>query len=350
MRSINGVNVCVTGGAGFLGSHLVDHLIEDRNCEVLVIDDLSAGNRAWVHPKAHFVHCDITGTETYLYKLFKNYKIKYVFNYAAVPYIPYSFERPLRVFDINAHGALKVINAAQEAGCDGILQVSSAEIYGDAGQTRMVQMQGDITDPDSCKPAGKVSYLPNKINELAKVQPHSTYGVAKAAIDAMVQVRWKEAKTPCIALRQFNGFGPRETHPYIIPEIIQQVYQQDKADTCVVRLGNDSYRDFQYCDDAVRMAVELLEYGTFGEVYNLGSQQGIKMYALAALIGHLMGRKDVQVVQDPSRVRPWEIWHLQADCTKIHSAIKYRHLTSFEDGLLRTIEDFRSSGHKWHWQ
>lgn len=335
MRSIRGVNVAVTGGAGFLGSHLVDHLIDDRNCEVLVLDDLSAGNRAWVHSKAVFEHCDITGSESYLWRLFKDYKIKYVFNYAAVPYIPYSFERPLRVFDINAHGALKVINAAQEAGCDGILQVSSAEIYGNG-------------NPFPNLTAEHSSYA--QISEYTPVAPHSTYGAAKAAIDAMVQVRWKEAKTPCIALRQFNGFGPRETHPYIIPEIIQQVYQQDKADTCVVKLGNDSYRDFQYCEDAVRMAVELLEYGTLGEVYNLGSEQGIKMYDLARLIGHLMGHQNVEVVQDPARVRPWEIWHLQSNNDKINSVVKYRHQTSFEDGLMKTIEDFRRNGHKWHWQ
>ena len=339
MRSSRDVSVCVTGGAGFLGSHLVDHLIEDRGCRVLVLDDLSAGNKEWVHKDATFQHCDITGTETYLYKLFKQHSIKFVLNYAAIPYIPYSFERPLRVFDINAHGALKVINAAQEAGCEGILQVSSAEIYGN-----------DKFDPTL--PINKRTGYPSgwKISEQAPVNPHSTYGTAKAAIDAMVQVRWREAKTPCIALRQFNAFGPRETHPYVIPEIIQQVYQQDKAENCVIRLGNDSYRDFQFCEDAVHMAVELLDCGDFGQVYNMGSESGIKMYDLARLIGHLMGHQNVEVVQDSARVRPWEIWHLQSDNTKISSVVKCRHQTSFEDGLMKTIESFRNNGCKWHWQ
>ena len=126
----------------------------------------------------------------------------------------------------------------------GILQVSSAEIYGDA---------------------------PNHpIDEKYPANPHSTYGASKLAIDALVQARWREAKTPAIALRQFNCVGENETHPYIIPEIVRQL----DGEFSTVMLGNNSFRDFQYAGDAVRMAVELLEKGNFGEVYNMGSQEG----------------------------------------------------------------------------
>src|SRR5258708_532482 len=129
---IQNTKVAVCGGAGFLGSHLVDHLINDRNCEVLVLDNLITGQKKFVNPKATFLWCDITHSEEQLRKIFLQYKIEYVFNYAAEPYIPVSFERPLHVFDINARGALLVMNAAQEAGVKRMLQVSSAEIYGDA--------------------------------------------------------------------------------------------------------------------------------------------------------------------------------------------------------------------------
>lgn len=322
-RIITGSNVCVVGGAGFIGSHLVNYLIEERKCKVLVIDNLITGQKRFIHPKATFEHVDITGSEEYLNKLFKHHKIDYVFNYAAEPYIPLSFERPIYVFNVNAFAALKVINAAWEAGVKGILQVSSAEIYGDAK---------------------------GKVDETAPVRPHSSYGAAKMAVDAMVQVRFKEAKAPVIALRQFNCLGERETHPYIIPEIIKQVSEALARKSGVkkveVKLGNNSFRDFQYAGDAAAMAVELLEKGQFGEVYNMGSEEGIQMYDLAVLIGKLMGTT-VVVKEDESRRRPWEIWHLQSDNSKLYKTITYRPKTNLEQALEKTIEWFRSNGSKW---
>jgi nucleoside-diphosphate-sugar epimerase len=324
-REIRGSSIAVIGGAGFLGSHLVDHLIDDRDCNVLVLDNLITGQKRFVHPKAKFMWCDITHSEEQLRKIFLDHGIEYVFNYAAEPYIPVSFDRPLHVFDINARGALLVMNAAQEAGVKGILQVSSAEIYGDA-------------------PA-------HPINEDYPARPHSTYGAAKLAIDALVQSRYKEAKTPAIALRQFNCVGERETHPYVIPEIIKQVEGQidgaPDAAPVKILLGNDSFRDFQYAGDAVRMATELLEKGEFGEVYNMGSEEGIKIYDLADLIADLMCAQGGMVVQDPNKIRPWEIWHLQSDNSKLYSVIKYRPKTGLSKALTKTIDWFYANGRKW---
>ena len=335
-RNISGTNVAIIGGAGFLGSHLVDYLIEEKGCQVLVIDNLESGRREFIHPKANFAYCDITQSEHYLLTLFKHHEIQYVFNYAACPYIPVSFERPLHVFNVNAFGALKVINAAHEAGCEGILQVSSAEIYGEG--TR--HSENDLEHLRS-----------NKIDEHDDVCPHSSYGAAKAAIDAMVQVRWKEAQVPCIALRQFNCIGERETHPYIVPEIISQLSKcDDTRSSAIVKLGNNSFRDFQYAGDAVCMAVELLEKGTFGEVYNMGSEEGVKMYDLAGMIGKVMGFEKVIVEQDPSRIRPYEIWHLQSDNTKLYNTITTRPTVTFQEALQRTVADFYSSGNKWCWE
>lgn len=310
-RTVRNCPVAVCGGLGFLGSHLVDYLVEERGCRVLVIDNLVSGHRKFLNPKARFEYADITQSETQLYKLFRKYGIEYVFNYAASPYIPVSFERPLHVFDINARGALMVMNAAQDADVKGILQVSSAEIYGDQD---------------------------GKIKETDQANPHSTYGASKLAIDSLVQCRWKEAKTPAIAMRQFNCVGERETHEYVIPVIIDQVSRGN-----TVSLGNNSFRDFQYAGDAVRMAVELLEKGEFGEVYNMGSEEGVQIYDLAKQIGRLMG-KDIEVVEDTARMRPWEIWHLQSDNTKLYSVINARPKVSLEEALKLTINYHEQNG------
>lgn len=370
VRDIHNTTVCVVGGAGFLGSHLVNHLINDRDCTVIAIDNLVSGRKEYIHSKAIFEHADITASENALYQLFKGYDIQYVFNYAAQPYIPLSFNRPSFVFNTNATGAINVINAAHDADCKGILQVSSAEIYGDCG-TGATQRIGD-----------EVRHLGERICEDDPVAPHSTYGASKAAVDYYCQTAWRERETPVIALRQFNCVGERETHPYIIPEIVGQLSAQSgtlahytctrcgegyfrtwgdlvcpncrepapSPDTPVVRLGNNSTRDFLYAGDAVRMAVELLEHGSFGEVYNLGSQDCIKMYDLAEKIATLMGFSSVQVEEDPSRKRPWEIWHLQSDNTKINSVVKYRPRTPLDLALLKTIEWYQVNGNKWGWE
>ena len=315
MRKIRNKNICVIGGAGFLGSHLVDHLIEDRNCTVTVLDNLITGRKEHLHSKSKFIWFDIRDNEIELAKIFTDNNIDYVFNYAAEPYIPECFERPMHFFDINATSVLKVLNACQITNIKGLLQVSSAEIYGD---------------------------MVGKIKESDPITPHSTYGVSKAAADGLVQVRWREAKVPAIAMRQFNCVGERETHEYVIPEIISQLHISNK-----VNLGNNSFRDFQYAGDAVRMAVELLEKGKFGEVYNMGSEGGSKIYDLAHLIGKLMGHETIEIVTDESRIRPWEIWHLQSDNTKLYSVIGEKTPTSLEQSLINTIKYFHNNNNKW---
>lgn len=317
MRNIRDCNVCVIGGAGFLGSHLVDHLINDRNCKVIVLDNLITGLKKHIHSEAEFHWFDIRDDENDLAKVLVDNSIDYVFNYAAEPYIPECFERPMHFFDINATSVLRVLNACQKSNIKGVLQVSSAEIYGD--------MTGKITEKDP-------------------IVPHSTYGVSKVAADGLVQVRWREAGVPAIAMRQFNCVGERETHPYVIPEIISQLNVSNK-----IKLGNNSFRDFQYSRDAVTMAVELLEKGEFGEVYNMGSEGGIKIYDLANLIGELMGHESVEIEVDQDRVRPWEIWHLQSDNTKLYDAIGKREPTSLRIALSKTIEYYRANGNKWDW-
>lgn len=379
MRSINKTSVCVVGGAGFLGSHLVDYLIEKRDCRVLVVDNLCVGRREFIHPKASFLHHDITASEDYFLSALLDHNCRYVFNYAAYPYIPDSFARPMHVANVNFFGAMKVINAAETAGVDAILQVSSAEIYGEGARV-----------PKSDPAAGYESRIDGKIAENAVVAPHSTYGASKAAIDYYCQARWREAKVPVIALRQFNCVGERETHPYVVPEIISQLARhtvQTRGNVCElcglpmpadelmfryhgltetceearircggsavrppakISLGNNSARDFMYAGDAVTMAVELLERGSFGEVYNLGSESSVKIYDLARIVGKLMGFSDVQIEQDSARVRPWEIWHLQSDNTKIHQAVSHRPAVTLEEALRRTVEYYRRTG-SWCW-
>ena len=318
MRNIRKTNVAVIGGAGFIGSHLVEYLLKERECNVLVLDNLLSGKTSHIPREAKFIWFDIRDEYTELADIFIEESIEYVFNYAAEPYIPESFSRPKHFFDINAVAVLNVLNACQKAEIEGLLQVSSAEIYGE---------------------------MVGKIKESDPVIPHSTYGVSKLAADGLVQVRWREVAVPAIAMRQFNCVGERETHKYVIPEIISQIAEDQKEPK--VELGNNSFRDFQYAGDAVRMAVELLEKGEFGEVYNMGSEVGIKIYDLAHLICKIMTKKKLEIFEDEGRKRPWEIWHLQSDNTKLYSVIESRPEVDLNEALRRTVKYFRDNDNKW---
>ncbi len=303
--------VCaVVGGAGFLGSHLVDHLIEDRHCKVIVIDNLCAGRKSFIHSKAILIKRDITGPEEELLVSFKRYGVKFVFSYAASPYVPDCYSHPLRTFNINAMGAMKVINAAQEAGCEAILQVSSAEMYKESGDVGLT--------------------------EESTIEPHSSYGASKAAVDYYCQCAWRERQTPVISLRQFNCCGERDClHPYVIPAIVEQIVSPTYKGT--IRLGNNTRRDFLYARDAVELATELLEVGEFGEVFNLGSEEFIHIYDLAQEIADVLNCGRVTILEDESRKRPYEIWSLLSNNSKLYRTIKGRPKVGFKEALRRTV-------------
>ena len=116
----------------------------------------------------------------------------------------------------------------------------------------------------------------------------------------------------------------------------------------------DSLLDY-FSEEEIKKEIEkrkyMYQYTTdeFGEVYNMGSEGGIKIYALAELIGELMGHESVEIEVDEARVRPWEIWHLQSDNTKLYNAIGKREPTSLREALQKTIDYFRANGSKWDW-
>lgn len=315
MRTIRDCKVAVVGGAGFLGSHLVQHLVEDRNCKVLVVDNLSVGHRRYIHPQAEFEWFDLCNRENDLAEILRDHGIRWVFMVAAIPYVPDGFRKPLHTFEVTATAVLRVLNAVQATNVDGTLVISSAEIYGST-------VQGAITED-------------------TPVCPHSTYAAAKQAADSLVQVRWHEAGVKALAARQFNSYGPRMLHPLVLTTLVDQLQRGPK-----VRLGNNTVRDFQYCADAVNIWAELLERGSWGEVVNCGSETCIRIFDLARLVGSAMGYDRIEIEVDPSRVRPdkVEVWHLHADCTKLHSIIGYRERVTLEDGIRRTLEWHKQNG------
>jgi nucleoside-diphosphate-sugar epimerase len=174
--------------------------------------------------------------------------------------------------------------------------------------------------------------------------PLSTYAVSKLAADRLCFVFHHEHGIPVIILRPFNTYGPRETQPYVIPEIISQL-----ARGKVVKLGNiKARRDFTYVEDVARGAVDLMESDIpDGEVVNLGSSKAYSVEELAHLVGELMGHDKVEIEIESTRLRPLDVNLLQCDYRKAKKYIDWEPKVDIREGLKRTIEWYMKNGRQW---
>ncbi len=318
---LNGKKVMVTGGAGFIGSTLVRELLAE-GAEVLVLDSFTSGdlsNLEEVADRIEVVEGDIRDRE--LANILRANGIQVIFNLAAEAYIPYCYDRPREFFEINADGALNVLLAAEDTVVERVLQYSSSEVYGSA------------------------MYVP--MDEHHPTLPLSTYAVAKLAADRLCYTLHRERQIPVIILRQFNVYGPRETQPYVIPEIISQLARSNR-----LRLGNTrARRDLTYVDDAVRGAVALAKCDdALGEVVNLGTGRDWSIDELARTLGKVMGYDEIEITLDAARLRPLDVERLQCNYFKMHMLTGWKPQVELVEGLRRTVEDFQGRGHKWLWE
>jgi nucleoside-diphosphate-sugar epimerase len=318
---LNGKKVLVTGGAGFIGSTLVRQLLKE-GARVLVYDNFVSGDRSnleEIQDRIEILEGDILDPE--LEGTFRQHGVEVVFNLAAEPYIPHCYDRPRKFFEVNATGAMNVMLACQRVGVERVLQYSSSEVYGTA------------------------QYVP--MDEHHPLRPCSTYAVSKLAADRLCYSLHKEQGLPIIILRQFNTYGPRETHPYIIPELITQMSSGHH-----LKLGNlKARRDLTYVDDAVRGSIDLIKCdAAVGEVVNLGQGCDWSVEQLAHIIARLMGHRSVEIEVQPVRLRPMDVERLNCSYFKAMTLFGYRPQISLEEGLGRTIDWYRQNGGRWVWE
>ena len=307
--------VLVTGSDGFIGSHLVETLIE-HNYEVIALVQYNSFNSCgWLDglnlsSKIEVVSGDIRD-KNFCLSITKN--VEKIFNLAALISIPFSYVAPNSYFETNALGALNLCEASVTNNINEFIQMSTSEVYGSA------------------------QYLP--INEVHPTVAQSPYSASKIAAEAIVTSFNKSFNLNTKIARAFNTYGPRQSARAVIPTIISQLLSDKKY----FELGSlEPSRDLNYVKDTCLALIKLANCkNAQGSIVNIGSNKKITIKELVHLIMDLMNIKK-DLYKDKERVRPIksEVDNLQCDNTLIKSLINYSPEYSLRNGLLETIKWF----------
>jgi len=288
--------IIVTGGAGFIGSNLVDALIE-YGYEVHVIDNLSGGKKRNVNPKATLHIKDLTRIEQ-IEALFKG--VDYVFHVAALPRVQFSIEHPAESNDANVSGTVNVLIASAKAKVKKVIYSASSSAYGDQKTMPLV--------------------------ETMKALPKSPYGLQKY-IGELYCALWSEVyKIPTVSLRYFNVYGPRNSSEGAYALVIAKfIEQRRKNETLTITGDGKQTRDFTHVRDVVRanlLAMKSKKTGK-GEVINIGAGRNVSINTVAKIVGGPV--KHIQIRFEPK--------HTLADNSLARKLLGWKPKVAIEDGI-----------------
>lgn len=302
----------VTGGAGFIGSNIVEELLK-RGYSVRVLDNFSTGKRENLHEFKNDIELLEGDIRSYHIVRQAVNKIDVILHQAALPSVPRSINDPLTTNDVIVGGTLNILDAAKDAGVKRVVYASSSSVYGD--------------NPELPKHEGMI---PN---------PLSPYAVSKLAGENYCKVFSKLYGLETIILRYFNVFGPRQDpnseYSAVIPKFIK-LMTNDQSPT-IYGDGTQS-RDFTYISNVVEgnILAATKEIKT-PIVMNCATHGQVTVNELVIEINHILG-KNIKPIYDKSR--PGEIKHSFADIDLIKEKLNFGSIVQFKDGLEKTIEHF----------
>jgi nucleoside-diphosphate-sugar epimerase len=305
--------ILVTGGAGFIGSHLVDRLLGE-GFEVTVIDNLDTGRLEKIAQHQgkkgfNFIKGDIRDS-----KLIETMKgVDAVFHEAALASVTLSVQNPILSNDINVTGTLNLLKLSSDLGVKRFIYASSAAVYGD---TPSPQKREDMT--------------PN---------PTSPYGVSKLAAENYVKLFYKAYGLETVSLRCFNVYGPRQrfdiqcAYGGAITIFINRLLRSMPP---TIYGDGEQTRDFVYIQDVIDAnMLALKSKNAAGEVFNIGTGSNVSVNQVAELLKETLGRKDIKnIYSDP---RPTDIRHGYADISKAKKNLGYNPKFSLKKGLTELV-------------
>jgi UDP-glucose 4-epimerase len=304
-------NILITGGAGFIGSALINYLQQEcQEYNIHVIDDLSFGSQDFIEiPKENFYRLDIR-KKSELDIVFGKINPEMVIHLAAIHFIPFCNENPYLASDININGTRNVLDCVRE--------------------------NGRVTKFFFASTAAVYPILDNPIKESDPLGPLDIYGLTKLVGEDLCSKFYLETGITTIVCRFFNAFGPNETNPHLIPEILGQLL--DGASELV--LGNlEPKRDFIHTLDMARAIKALIDNCNDGiEVFNLGRGNEYSVREIVKAFESALGRS-ITIVKDPLRMRKSDRMHLVADISKIENYTGWKPEIGIYEGISKLVHE-----------
>jgi NAD dependent epimerase/dehydratase len=305
--------VLVTGAGGFIGSQLVESLLAEGAHVRAFVRYNSRGDPGLLRmcppelaEKLEVIPGDLRDRQA-IFDVVRGCRL--VFHLGALISIPYSYNHPHEVAEVNFMGTLNVLMACRELGIPRLIHTSTSEVYGTARRA--------------------------PIDEEHPLQGQSPYSASKIGADKLAESFYCAYNLPVITVRPFNTFGPRQSARAVIPTIITQALVHD-----TIRLGNlDATRDFTFISDTVAgFLAAARTISVEGSVFNLGTGQEIRIGEVAERIVRMVGRS-VKIDVDADRLRPEksEVMRLISDNRLAREKLGWTPLVSLDDGLVRTI-------------
>jgi len=316
-------NILITGGAGFIGSNYINHILGERDdYNIINLDKLTyAGNLENLKPSENkknytFVKGDIINAELVRY-LFEKYKIKHVINFAAESHVDRSILGSEIFYRTNVIGTNVLLESSRRFEVEKFLQVSTDEVYGSLGA------EGLFTESNS-------------------ISPNSPYSSSKAGADMMVQSFYHTYKMPVVITRCSNNYGPLQFPEKLIPLIIINALNNKKLPV----YGDGMYvRDWIYVIDHNKAIDQVFEKGRTGEVYNIGASNEMPNIKIIKLILEHLGKSEdlIQYVKD----RPGHDRRYAIDSSKIQKELGWTPSFTFESAIAKTIDWYLENKQWW---
>lgn len=316
MKTLRLEKVLVTGGAGFIGSHIVDALIvEDR--EVYVLDNLHSGKMENIAQHLgregfHFIKGDIRDRKTVKLAV---HKVDAVIHEAALVGVARSIGDPNLTNDVNVAGTLNLLKASSDAGIKRFIYASSAAVY------------------------GKTEKLPNR--EDAPTEPASPYAASKLAAEKHCRAFHLTHGLETVSLRYFNVYGPRQTYDQYSGVITNFIRNLSKNKPPIIYGDGDQTRDFVNVQDVVEATMlSLNRKSVVGEEINIATGEPTTINRLAEMLLNITGKTDLKPKHtDP---RPGDIRHSYADISKAKKLLGYVPKTPLKEGLTKLVEWYKT--------